>query len=367
MIGGSNGVAGCSARGGLPRPARGPDRIPAGLLDRASPARCSIFSASSRGRQDVRHPDPARRDPGDPLVYFRRLLKIALRCPTTRRRAASSSAFSSPSCRPPSSARAARLHQGRAVQSVDRLRHPDRRRARAPRRRRARLRDAHGDATRFPLAMYFKIGLFQCLAMIPGVSRSGATIVGAMLLGAEKRAAAEFSFFLAMPTMAGAFAYDLLKNYKILSVDGWRDDRGRLRCGFRLGRSWWCGRSSTTCRAAASRPSRGGASSSARRVLRGFWSSAEAMPSGRSDLWLALALLRDRGGDGRPRACPPGAVPKRTAPSTAAYGDHDQSCTEWTDGCIDLPPERARSRPAPRRASPASSEAGRAASGAASS
>ncbi len=55
--------------------------------------------------------------------------------------------------------------------------------------------------------------------MIPGVSRSGSTIVGAMLLGASKRAAAEFSFFLAMPTMAGAFAYDLLKNYKILTFD----------------------------------------------------------------------------------------------------------------------------------------------------
>ena len=48
--------------------------------------------------------------------------------------------------------------------------------------------------------------------MVPGVSRSGATIVGAMLMGADKRTAAEFSFFLAMPTMAGAFAYDLYKN-----------------------------------------------------------------------------------------------------------------------------------------------------------
>jgi undecaprenyl-diphosphatase len=66
--------------------------------------------------------------------------------------------------------------------------------------------------------MYFKIGLIQCLAMIPGVSRSGSTIVGAMLLGADKRAAAEFSFFLAMPTMAGAFAYDLMKNYKDLTA-----------------------------------------------------------------------------------------------------------------------------------------------------
>jgi len=77
----------------------------------------------------------------------------------------------------------------------------------------------HTDAMRFPLPVYAKIGLFQCLAMIPGVSRSGATIVGAMLLGADKRSAAEFSFFLAMPTMAGAFTYDLLKNYEMLSAD----------------------------------------------------------------------------------------------------------------------------------------------------
>ena len=81
------------------------------------------------------------------------------------------------------------------------------------------LRPRYKDATRFPLPMYAKIGFLQCLAMVPGVSRSGATIVGAMLLGAEKRAAAEFSFFLAMPTMAGAFAYDLLKNYRILTAD----------------------------------------------------------------------------------------------------------------------------------------------------
>jgi undecaprenyl-diphosphatase len=73
------------------------------------------------------------------------------------------------------------------------------------------------DATRFPLGMYIGIGVAQCLAMIPGVSRSGATIVSAMLFGADKRSAAEFSFFLAMPTMAGAFAYDLLKNWKLMS------------------------------------------------------------------------------------------------------------------------------------------------------
>lgn len=76
----------------------------------------------------------------------------------------------------------------------------------------------YDDITRFPLSMYFKIGLFQCLSMIPGTSRSGATIIGGLLLGADKRAAAEFSFFLAMPTMTGAFAYDLYKNYNLLTA-----------------------------------------------------------------------------------------------------------------------------------------------------
>jgi undecaprenyl-diphosphatase len=68
------------------------------------------------------------------------------------------------------------------------------------------------DAFAIPLSTSFGIGLFQCLAMIPGVSRSGATIAGGLLLGCEKRAAAEFSFFLAIPTMVGAFAYDLYKS-----------------------------------------------------------------------------------------------------------------------------------------------------------
>lgn len=58
----------------------------------------------------------------------------------------------------------------------------------------------------------FGIGFFQCLAMIPGTSRSGATIVGALLLGVSRAAAAEYSFFLAIPTMAGATLLKLLKN-----------------------------------------------------------------------------------------------------------------------------------------------------------
>ena len=74
------------------------------------------------------------------------------------------------------------------------------------------------DAMQFPLGMSLTIGVVQCLAMIPGVSRSGATIVGALALGADRRAAAEFSFFLSMPTMAGAFAYDLYKNRDVLDA-----------------------------------------------------------------------------------------------------------------------------------------------------
>lgn len=73
------------------------------------------------------------------------------------------------------------------------------------------------EAEDFPLPVAFAVGVIQCLAMIPGVSRSGSTIVGALLMGASKRAAAEFSFFLSMPTMAGAFAYDLYKNQDMLT------------------------------------------------------------------------------------------------------------------------------------------------------
>lgn len=79
------------------------------------------------------------------------------------------------------------------------------------------LRPVVHDAMKMPLGRALAIGFCQCIAMIPGVSRSGATIVGAMLMGVDKRAAAEFSFFLAMPTMAGAFAYDLFKNRDALS------------------------------------------------------------------------------------------------------------------------------------------------------
>ncbi|MFI5000043.1 MAG: undecaprenyl-diphosphate phosphatase [Reyranellales bacterium] len=64
------------------------------------------------------------------------------------------------------------------------------------------------------------IGVCQCLAMIPGVSRSGATIMGARALRVDRATAAEFSFFLAMPTMIGATVYDLYKNWSTLDLSG---------------------------------------------------------------------------------------------------------------------------------------------------
>ena len=81
------------------------------------------------------------------------------------------------------------------------------------------LRPRYHDVMDYPLPMCLAIGFIQCLAMIPGVSRSGSTIVGSLLLGADKRSAAEFSFFLAMPTMAGAFAYDLYKSRDMLTMN----------------------------------------------------------------------------------------------------------------------------------------------------
>lgn len=81
----------------------------------------------------------------------------------------------------------------------------------------------HEDALHFPLPFAFKIGLFQTLAMIPGVSRSGATIVGALMMGASKRAAAEFSFFLSMPTMAAAFTYDFWQNRDAIDLSAFTE------------------------------------------------------------------------------------------------------------------------------------------------
>ena len=72
------------------------------------------------------------------------------------------------------------------------------------------------DAMRWTDAL--KVGLVQCLAMIPGTSRSGATIIGGMLLGLSRKAATDFSFFLAIPTLIGAGVYSLYKERALLSM-----------------------------------------------------------------------------------------------------------------------------------------------------
>ena len=71
-----------------------------------------------------------------------------------------------------------------------------------------------------PLPTVVAIGFIQCLAMVPGVSRSGATILGALSLGVERRTAAEFSFFLAIPTMLGASTLEIFKNRHALAAGG---------------------------------------------------------------------------------------------------------------------------------------------------
>lgn len=83
----------------------------------------------------------------------------------------------------------------------------------------ARRQDKVGVAD-LPVGTSLGIGIIQCISMIPGVSRSGATILGALSLGVERRTAAEFSFFLAMPTMLGATTLELAKNGTAIGASG---------------------------------------------------------------------------------------------------------------------------------------------------
>jgi undecaprenyl-diphosphatase len=83
-----------------------------------------------------------------------------------------------------------------------------------------------------PLKTVIGVGIAQCLAMIPGVSRSGATIMGALSLGVERRTAAEFSFFLAIPTMLGATTLELLKHRDTLMSGAHGVGFGTVAVGF---------------------------------------------------------------------------------------------------------------------------------------
>jgi len=80
-------------------------------------------------------------------------------------------------------------------------------------------RETYDDIYTYPWHLALVVGLCQMLALIPGVSRSGATVVGAMLLGASKRSAAEFTFFIALPIMVGAFGYDLYKSRELIDMN----------------------------------------------------------------------------------------------------------------------------------------------------
>jgi undecaprenyl-diphosphatase len=86
----------------------------------------------------------------------------------------------------------------------------------------------HRDAQALPPRTSLGIGLAQCLSLVPGVSRAGATIIGAVVLGVERRAAAEFSFFLAIPTIVGAAVFDLWESRHIVTPD----DLGMMAVGF---------------------------------------------------------------------------------------------------------------------------------------
>jgi undecaprenyl-diphosphatase len=79
-------------------------------------------------------------------------------------------------------------------------------------------RVVYDDIYQYPWYLALIIGLFQMLSLVPGVSRSGSTVVGAMLFGASKRSAAEFTFFIALPIMIGAFGYDLYKSRDLIDM-----------------------------------------------------------------------------------------------------------------------------------------------------
>ncbi|HET9813516.1 MAG TPA: undecaprenyl-diphosphate phosphatase [Sphingomicrobium sp.] len=83
-----------------------------------------------------------------------------------------------------------------------------------------------------PLKTVIGVGIIQCLSMIPGVSRSGATILGGLSLGVERRTAAEFSFFLAIPTMLGATTLELVKHHDTLMAGASGVGFGTVAVGF---------------------------------------------------------------------------------------------------------------------------------------
>jgi undecaprenyl-diphosphatase len=93
-------------------------------------------------------------------------------------------------------------------------------------------RSQEAGVAELPVKTAIGIGIAQCLAMIPGVSRSGATIMGALSLGVERRTAAEFSFFLAVPTMIGATTLELAKHHQEIMAGASGVGFGTIAVGF---------------------------------------------------------------------------------------------------------------------------------------
>ncbi|WP_324828696.1 undecaprenyl-diphosphate phosphatase [Qipengyuania zhejiangensis] len=97
-----------------------------------------------------------------------------------------------------------------------------------------RTANPHGEETvaDLPLLKVLGVGFAQCLAMVPGVSRSGATIMGALAMGINRKTAAEFSFFLAVPTMIGASTLEIATKYESLMAGSTRVGWGEIAVGF---------------------------------------------------------------------------------------------------------------------------------------
>ena len=210
---------------------RGSDRIPAGVLDRPPDPRAELFGYDAGAMVAVQHRDPARRDPGGGGTSTGDLFwdtghrpaaargrSGALRAQHPARRSCPRRCIGlSPRMRSTSCSAARWWSLG-----ADRRRHRDPRARARPSSRSPRTRASPNCRC----APAIGVGLAQCLAMIPGTSRSGATILGALAMGVGRKTAAEFSFFLAVPTMLGAATLKLLDDR----------DAARRRGGDRLGR-----------------------------------------------------------------------------------------------------------------------------------
>ncbi len=98
--------------------------------------------------------------------------------------------------------------------------------------RAAKPRDEGRGVAQLPALKVLGVGLAQCLAMVPGVSRSGATIMGALAMGINRRTAAEFSFFLAVPTMIGASTLEIATKYDAMMAGGMRVGWDKIAIGF---------------------------------------------------------------------------------------------------------------------------------------